>query len=168
MSLEQIKREFPFLWQVFPIGEFWPGATVEVKVSRLSFEALFLPVGEIQEKDLRVSRELYAVDAKGDPVIPDGKKDGEVHGPRNRETIGTVLLKNFWSSGGQEYAEETCYVLYTSDTMLPRWRTRKGGKHFKDWRSSSYEGVIFKMPKSKTLWELIRQFHRQRRAMMRR
>src|SRR3990167_3139371 len=89
MSLEQIKREFPFLRQAFLNGYFlWPDGTVDTRVARISLEAFSLPIGEIRESDYVICRQIFVTDAQGDQVFADGDSDGEIYGTEVSGIIG--------------------------------------------------------------------------------
>jgi len=170
MSLEQIKREFPFLWQAFPSEDLLsPDATINVRVSRLSLDAFELPMEEVRESDYAISRSLYVVDAKGLYVLAGEYENGEISGTgKISETIGDVLLHNF-SSDGEEWARNVSYLIYVIEGDTAQWRRHKGKKKsHREWNTTHFEAVIFKMPKTKTLWQLIQRYRKNKRAALRR
>lgn len=166
MSIEQIKREFPFLWQAFPIEEELPGHALDIRISRLSLEALDLLIGEVFEPDYHIDRRLYATDAKGKEICTQGHCISDSNMPG--DTVGKLLFHAFWPDG-ENFANEVCYLVYTVTASRSEWRryghTKKAQKVM---ITKRFESIIFKMPKNYTLWELLLRYRRQRRAMMRR
>ena len=170
MSLEQIKREFPFLRQAFLNGYFlWPDGTVDTRVARISLEAFSLPIGEIRESDYVICRQIFVTDAQGDQVFADGDSDGEIYGTEVSGIIGDALLRNFLLPAGRDWAQEVCYIVYTVNVERAKWRRKKGEKKsHQEWKTQRFESVIFKMPKRKTLWQLLQIYLREKRACLRR
>ena len=122
---------------------------------------------DVSELELKVERQLFVVNGEGNDVFAASVGSGRVVGNgKFFETVGGVILHHFWNPEGEELSRHVSYVIYTVDTFVSQWRTRKGGKHYRDWRSTHYEGVIFKMPKTKTLWQLIQRYRREESTLI--
>jgi len=169
MSIEQIKREFPFLWQAFPHYQLSLDATIDVRVSRLSLDTFELPMEEVREPDYVIERTLYAVDERGRCVCADGCLSGKIYSTGNTaETIGDVVLRYFSISDGEEWARNVSYLIYVVEVESSKWRRIKGAKKsHREWDTKRFEAVIFKMPKSKTLWQLVQRYRKNKRVALR-
>lgn len=168
MSIDQIKREFPFLWQAYPYENLPSGATIDIRVSRLSLDAFELSIEETCEPDYLICRELYIVDAKGSNILPGEFESGRVFSGGTMKTIGDVLLHHFPVSDGEEWARNVSYLVYLVNGSSLQWCRFKGSKKsHRDFRTRHYEAVIFKMPKIRTLWQLIQRYRRNKRTALR-
>ena len=156
MSVEQIKREFPFLrCHAFPSYDVPKEAEVNVRVSRLSLEALRLPMRGLQESDVFVFIQSVALGEKGTKIEICGH---ETYRSEFKGTLGDALLRDFWPDQ-EELSSEVRYVIYTVDTATSIWRRRQGAKKsYKTWVTKRFESVIFKMPKNKTFWQLLKRY----------
>jgi hypothetical protein len=168
MSIDQIKREFPFLWQAFSCEDLPSDATIDIRVSRLSLDAFELPMEETREPDYLIFRELCIVDAKGLGVFPE-EGNGQISTDiSTMKTIGDVLLHYFPIFNGEEWAENTSYLIYRVFGHSLRWYRIKGSKKpHGELQTRYYEAIVFKMPKTKTLWQLIQRYRKNKRTTLR-
>lgn len=166
MSLEQIKREFPFLMlQALPTNETSPNVKVDVRVSRLSMDAMCLPMQSVIRKDYCIHYEMFVCDARGEAVQVAGNDVGALL--RQTGTFGDSLSHDLWPDG-EDIAGEVCYIVYTADTSTAVWRRRKGTmRSHREMVTQRYESIIFKMPKKITLWQLLRRYRQGKRALVR-
>ena len=157
MSLEQIKREFPFLGQAWPFSDTPTDAEVEIRVSRLSLEALELPMQSTRENHFWLVRMLYVLDEKGRAIYFSGNSlDYENYDG----TIGDAICRDLLPDG-EETASKVAYVVYTQDFMEAIWRRCKADKKSRKTMSTRrFESVIFKVPQNKTLWQLLKRYHK--------
>ena len=95
MSKEQITREFPFIEDKFGAHEeTWSDATLEPRVSRLSVEALELPLEKIgsREEGFIIVRSFEVLDKEGKSALPQPQTDSLHSDVLYEKTLGDKLI----------------------------------------------------------------------------
>lgn len=158
MSLQQIVQEFPFL-RSYTKEDLWEGAIVEGRVSRLSLEALQLTLEDIPfEKSFSSLFHEVEIFNKTGEAIPEFPSFGfSICG---FFTLGDALWKMFQNE--KEWAAEVNYVVYIIDHDVKKWR-RYLGKNKLYSKTYRREIVLFKMPKTKSLWQLLQKYYKSKR-----
>lgn len=163
MSNEQITREFPFLNNVLYgfRSNHWEDATLTMRVSRIHLDALTLPMADERNNNWTIERQLFFFDADGRDIFADADRLVAM----GEELVGDVMLRAFLAEHGKEHADEVFYIVFTADLSTGRWRRQKGGEPYRAWHSQHFELVLYKMPKNKTLWQLLQRYRKNARAL---
>ncbi len=164
--LEQIIREFPFVKNY--ISHLPESCFLETRVSRLSLEALQIPVEFIFDNEVKKHSRIEGFNnIESDQLFVislefDSRMKNEVV---RSIPMGDLLLRylNF-----ENYLwDDVNITILTKEISVPVWRRRKGTKKNKKiWVEKSFEMVIFKMPKNKTFRQLLAQYKKNRARMM--
>jgi len=119
----------------------------------------------VNEAESRVEIELSFFDEKGE-FVRAGEQVNEIHSYEGFNTIGEAATNEFRNLDDKEFAEEVCYMLYITESLILAWRRRKGtNRSNKVWVTTQCEAVLFKMPKTKTLWQLLQRWRRDNRRV---
>lgn len=156
MSLQQIVQEVPFLrFYAKEDPSLWEDAIVEGRVSKLSLEALQLTLEDIPfEKSFAgLFHQVEIFDQAGE-VICGFSYSGF-------STLGDALWKTFRKE--REWSEEVSYVTYIVDHDVKKWRKPFGKKSKPLSNTERREIVLFKMPKTISLWHLLQRYHLSKR-----
>ena len=135
--------------------ELWPNAIVDARVSTISMDVLKLPMQCVGDQDSMLERLIFVANKNGEAALPDC--DATIRSSKNSSVLGDVLCRLV---EGEDWAREICYILYSTriDTAKFFWIER--GKIGKKFRTRSFELIIFKMPKVKTLWQLLERYRK--------
>lgn len=142
MSMKQIVRDFPFLKHYLHKSD---QGSSRARVSRLSLDALGLTM-ELGEETF-TDYFLQLIDEEGDHLL-----DGRLFAAGdNDKTIGDVLV---WNIDSEEFAGKIHYILYETfeDVILDERSINK-----------SYSFVLFKMPKTISLWDLLQKYRKNKK-----
>lgn len=167
MSIDQLKREYPFLRRYLPssmpssIGVEFECREETVRVSRISLDALKLSMVNVHESDIRIDQKLRVLGRDGKDLFGFGDLGSDLIFPliADENTLGDILTRIFLRNIDSIRAKEVGYILHTIEVSYFQWRGHKGQKRSYQKRiNGRFEAVIFKMPKSGSLYQLLKRY----------
>jgi len=75
-------------------------------------------------------------------------------------SLGYSLLSAFYPDN-REQADEVRHILYITQANEERWRRGVKNRPFRSSRISNFEIIIFKMPRDKTFWQILKIYRKE-------